>query len=95
MSEIFDVTIVGGGPAGLYSAFYSGLRTMKTKIIESQKSLGGKVHIYPEKMIWDVGGLRPMRGEEFIKNLITNLLSAQKTFSLFFLFCYDILFLYI
>lgn len=24
--EIFDVTIIGGGPAGLYSAFYSGLR---------------------------------------------------------------------
>ena len=79
MSEIFDVTIVGGGPAGLYSAFYSGLRTMKTKIIESQGSLGGKVHIYPEKMIWDVGGMRPMRGEEFIKNLITQGLTFEPT----------------
>ena len=79
MSEIFDVTIVGGGPAGLYSAFYSGLRTMKTKIIESQGQLGGKVHIYPEKMIWDVGGLRPMRGEEFITNLITQGLTFEPT----------------
>ena len=32
--ELFDVTVIGGGPAGLYSAFYSGLREMKTKIIE-------------------------------------------------------------
>ena len=49
--ELYDVTIIGGGPAGLFSAFYSGLREMKTKIIEFQPYLGGKVHVYPEKMI--------------------------------------------
>lgn len=32
-SELYDVTIIGGGPSGLYSAFYSGLRELKTKII--------------------------------------------------------------
>lgn len=37
--ELFDVTVIGGGPAGLYSAFYSGLREMKTKIIEFQPQL--------------------------------------------------------
>ena len=47
-AEVFDVTIIGGGPAGLYSAFYSGLREMKTKIIEFQPRLGGKIHVYPE-----------------------------------------------
>lgn len=47
--ELFDVTVIGGGPAGLYSAFYSGLREMKTKIIEFQPHLGGKIHVYPEK----------------------------------------------
>ena len=36
MKELFDITIIGGGPAGLYSAFYSGLREMKTKIIEGE-----------------------------------------------------------
>lgn len=40
--ELFDVTVIGGGPAGLYSAFYSGLREMRTKIIEFQPHLGGK-----------------------------------------------------
>ena len=79
MADIYDVTIVGGGPAGLYSAFYSGLRTMKTKIIESQARLGGKILIYPEKMIWDVGGMRPMRGEEFVKDLIAQGLTFEPT----------------
>lgn len=67
--ELFDVTIIGGGPAGLYAAFYSGLRGMKTKIVEYQPKLGGKVHVYPEKMIWDVGGLLPTTGAQLIEQL--------------------------
>jgi len=68
--ELFDVTIIGGGPAGLYSAFYSGLRNLKTKIIEVQPVLGGKVNIYPEKVLWDVGGLPPIQAQYFVQNLI-------------------------
>lgn len=75
--ELFDVTIVGGGPAGLFAAFYSGLREMKTKIIEFQPHLGGKVHVYPEKMIWDVGGLRPVPGSQLIEQLIAQGLTFQ------------------
>ncbi|MBB3111139.1 thioredoxin reductase (NADPH) [Paenibacillus phyllosphaerae] len=67
--ELFDVTIIGGGPAGLFSAFYSGLREMKTKIIEFQSFLGGKVNVYPEKMIWDVGGMTPIPGQTLIEQL--------------------------
>ncbi|MFB5760680.1 NAD(P)/FAD-dependent oxidoreductase [Paenibacillus medicaginis] len=69
-NHIFDVTIIGGGPAGLYSAFYSGLRGLKTKIIEYQPRLGGKLHVYPEKMIWDVGGLAPVPGAKLIEQLV-------------------------
>lgn len=68
--EILDVTIIGGGPAGLFAAFYSGLREMSTKIIEYQSFLGGKVNIYPEKMIWDIGGLTPVTGAELIEQMI-------------------------
>ncbi|MEK4027549.1 NAD(P)/FAD-dependent oxidoreductase [Pseudobacillus sp. FSL P4-0506] len=69
-AELFDVTIIGGGPAGLYSAFYSGLREMKTKLIEYQPQLGGKLHVYPEKMIWDVGGQPPIPGAKLIEQLV-------------------------
>ncbi|MDH6430626.1 thioredoxin reductase [Paenibacillus odorifer] len=68
--ELFDVTIIGGGPAGLFAAFYSGLREMETKIIEFQPVLGGKVHVYPEKMIWDVGGLQPILGSQLIEQMV-------------------------
>lgn len=68
--DVFDVTIIGGGPAGLYSAFYGGLRELKVKIIEFQPKLGGKIHVYPEKMIWDVGGHKPLSGADLIESLV-------------------------
>jgi thioredoxin reductase (NADPH) len=68
--DVYDVTIVGAGPAGLYASFYAGLREMKTKIIEYHPFLGGKVNVYPEKLIWDVGGLAPVTGEQLLKQLI-------------------------
>ncbi|MGE6258300.1 NAD(P)/FAD-dependent oxidoreductase [Heyndrickxia sporothermodurans] len=77
--QLYDVTIIGGGPAGLFSAFYSGLREMKTKIIEYQPFLGGKVHVYPEKMIWDVGALTPVTGEQLINQLVQQGLTFKPT----------------
>ncbi|WP_404453970.1 NAD(P)/FAD-dependent oxidoreductase [Oceanobacillus kapialis] len=69
--ELYDVTIVGGGPVGLFTAFYSGMREMKTKIIEYLPFLGGKVpYFYPEKMIYDIGGIPKISGEAFTEQLI-------------------------
>ncbi len=79
VEEVFDVTIIGGGPAGLYSAFYSGLRKMKTKLIEYQPYLGGKIHVYPEKMIWDIGGVTPIRGAALIDQLVQQGLTFDPT----------------
>ncbi|UHA76174.1 NAD(P)/FAD-dependent oxidoreductase [Paenibacillus sp. 481] len=67
--ELYDVTIIGGGPAGMYGAFYSGMRDLKTKVIEAKEELGGRMLIYPEKMIWDVGGFAPIICEQLIKQL--------------------------
>lgn len=77
--NVYDVTIIGGGPAGLYASFYSGLRGLKTKIIEFQPQLGGKIHVYPEKMIWDVGGHPPLPGSMLIDKLVEQGLTFQPT----------------
>lgn len=65
-----DVIIIGGGPAGLYASFYAGLRGMKARIIDIQDKLGGKMQIYPEKIIWDIGGLAPKPCYEVIEDTI-------------------------
>ncbi|MFD2446922.1 NAD(P)/FAD-dependent oxidoreductase [Bacillus sp. CGMCC 1.16607] len=79
LQELFDVTVIGGGPAGLYSTFYSGLREMKTKLIEYQPQLGGKIHVYPEKVIWDIGGQTPITGANLIKQLVEQGLTFDPT----------------
>lgn len=68
--DLYDVTIIGGGASGLYSAFYSGLRDLKTKIIEYHPYLGGKLNVFSEKMLWDVGAQPPILAEELLSNLI-------------------------
>jgi ferredoxin/flavodoxin---NADP+ reductase len=68
--KLYDVTIIGGGPVGLFTAFYSGMREMETKIIEFLPYLGGKVaYFYPEKMIRDIGGIPCISGGKLVEQL--------------------------
>lgn len=70
MEQTYDVTIVGGGPAGMFAAFYAGLHELKTQLIESLPQLGGQVAaLYPEKQIWDVAGEAGVQGRELIADL--------------------------
>lgn len=69
-NEIADVIIIGGGPAGMFAAFYAGLRELDVKIIETLPVLGGQVEImYPEKLIFDVGAYPFVKGGELIDQL--------------------------
>ncbi|QTJ43586.1 NAD(P)/FAD-dependent oxidoreductase [Dolosigranulum pigrum] len=71
MSTLYDITIIGGGPVGMFAAFYAGMRQASTKIIESLPILGGQPYIlYPEKMIYDVGGYASITGAELTDQLI-------------------------
>lgn len=69
--EIFDLTIIGGGPTGLFAAFYAGMRQMKVKIIESLPQLGGQLGtLYPEKEIFDVAGFPRIKAKDLVHNLV-------------------------
>lgn len=69
--NIYDITIIGGGPSGLFAGFYAGMRQAKTKIIESLPSLGGQLSLlYPEKLIYDVAGFPNVKAQNLVDNLI-------------------------
>lgn len=81
--KVYDVTIVGGGPVGLFTAFYAGMRNLSVKIIESLPQLGGRPSvIYPEKFIYDVAGFPKVRAKELIANLVEQLGLFEQTFVL-------------
>lgn len=68
--KVYDITIIGGGPSGLFTAFYGGMRQASVKIIESLPQLGGQLSaLYPEKYIYDVAGFPKIRAQELINNL--------------------------
>ncbi|WP_087034288.1 NAD(P)/FAD-dependent oxidoreductase [Trichococcus palustris] len=72
--ELYDLTIIGGGPVGMFTAFYAGLRQAKVKIIEALPQLGGQPGmLYAEKNIYDIAGYPIITGEELIKNLKTQM----------------------
>ena len=67
-----DLAIIGGGPVGLFAAFYAGLRQMTVKIIDSLDVLGGQlVTLYPEKYIYDVAGFPKVLAKDLAKDLVT------------------------
>ena len=70
-NEIYDLTIVGAGPTGLFGAFYAGLRSLKTKIIEALPEPGGQLAVlYPEKMIYDVPGFPQVMAKDLVRELV-------------------------
>ena len=79
-ADIFDVTIIGSGPAGLYGAFYAGMRGMKTKILDALPELGGQlVTLYPEKWVFDVGGFPKILAKDLAKNLVEQAMTFGPT----------------
>ncbi len=69
--KVYDITVVGGGPTGLFTAFYAGMRDASAKIIDSLPQLGGQLaELYPEKFIYDVAGFPKVRAMDLVDRLI-------------------------
>ncbi|WP_026104968.1 NAD(P)/FAD-dependent oxidoreductase [Halalkalibacterium ligniniphilum] len=69
--DVYDITIIGGGPTGLFAAFYGGMRQARVKIIESMPQLGGQLSaLYPEKYIYDVAGFPKVKAQDLVNDLI-------------------------
>ena len=65
-----DITIIGGGPTGLFALFYAGMRGVTAQIVDALPQLGGQLTaLYPEKYIFDVGGFPKVLAKDFVKAL--------------------------
>jgi len=78
--QVYDITVIGGGPTGLFTAFYGGMRSASVKIIESLPQLGGQLSaLYPEKYIYDVAGFPKIRAQELVNQLIEQIKLFEPT----------------
>ncbi len=68
--EIRDLTIIGGGPTGLFALFYAGMRGATAQIVDALSAPGGQLTaLYPEKDIFDVAGFPRIPAKELVRQL--------------------------
>lgn len=78
MDKVHDVIIIGGGPAGLMTAFYCGTGGMKPMILEALDFLGGQsAALYPEKPVYDVPGIIECTGQELADSLTDQVMQIE------------------
>jgi thioredoxin reductase len=69
--EVSDLLIIGAGPCGLFAAYYSGFREMKTRILDALPEAGGQLAVlYPEKYIFDVPGYPEILARDLVAQLV-------------------------
>ena len=69
--EARDITIIGGGPAGLFALFYAGMRGATAQIVDALPQPGGQLAaLYPEKFIFDVAGFPRVLAKDLVTNLV-------------------------
>lgn len=72
--KIYDISIIGGGPAGMFAAYFARLRNLDVALIESLPKLGGQPEtLYAQKHIYDVAALPKISGTDLSKQLATQL----------------------
>jgi thioredoxin reductase (NADPH) len=70
--DLKDISIIGGGPTGLFAAFYAGMRGATARIIDALPALGGQLMaLYPEKYIFDVAGFPKVLAKDLVRDMAT------------------------
>ena len=68
--EIKDITVIGGGPAGIFALFYAGMRGASAQLVDALPELGGQLAaLYPEKFIFDVAGYPRVLAKDLVRSL--------------------------
>ena len=68
--EIYDLVIVGAGPAGLAAAIYGSERKLNLVIVESDKPGGQLTNLYPQKSIYDFPSYSDIKAKDLAEKMV-------------------------
>lgn len=71
---MYDIIVVGGGPAGLVAALYA-KRANKTALVIEKGSFGGQITFSPK--VENIPGFAEVTGNEFAEKLVEQVLSQE------------------
>ena len=65
-----DLTIIGGGPTGLFGLFYAGVRHLDTQLVEAMDEIGGALSaLYAVKNVYDMAGFPAILAKDLVAAL--------------------------
>ena len=67
---IWDIIIIGAGPAGLSAALFTRMRRMSTLLLETAVAGGQLASLYPKKPVHDYPSYAYIMGEDLGKNFV-------------------------
>src|SRR5580698_5494089 len=68
--KLYDLTVIGAGPVGLFGVFYAGMRGLSVNLVDSLELVGGQLNaLYPEKYIYDMPGFPKVMAKDLVKDL--------------------------
>jgi len=67
---VWDVVIIGAGPAGLSAALFTRMRRMSTLMIETAVAGGQLASLYPKKPVHDMPSYTYVMGEDLGRNFV-------------------------
>jgi len=66
---MYDLIIIGAGPAGLYAATCAAMNKINAVLIESSLEIGGQLTLYKEKAVYDMPAFYKINAGELLEKL--------------------------
>lgn len=83
MTHTTDITVIGAGPAGLFTVFQAGMLKMRCHVVDVLDMIGGQCSaLYPEKPIYDIPAYPSITAENLVENLRQQADPFQPTYHL-------------
>jgi thioredoxin reductase (NADPH) len=67
---MYDIIVVGAGPAGLTAGIFARTRKMNTLIIDADKAGGQLLSLYPTKVLYDYPAFQKIRASDLAKKFV-------------------------
>lgn len=74
---MYDVLIIGAGPAGMYSSYIAKMHKLNVKLIESSNEYGGQMLLFKDKPVYDMPGFTNVNGSDILNSLKKQLDSSE------------------
>jgi len=75
---MYELVIVGAGPAGLYAATCAAMNELKAVVIESSSEFGGQLTLYKDKAVYDMPGFSKINAGDLVKSFYDQYKNYEK-----------------